>query len=82
MLRQVLRHDADDLCVGREAVLLVLGIGDFAVDANVEDATFAADQSDLQSRFGLLYDPSRRTGARFIVSLAAIFDFDVHDLSP
>ena len=45
---------------------------------DVEDTALAADQLYLSCRFDFRYDPSRRTGARFIVSLAAVFDLDAH----
>jgi len=60
----------------------VFGIGEPAVDADVEDTALAADQLYLSCRFDFRYDPSRRTGARFIVSLAAVFDLDAHGLAP
>jgi hypothetical protein len=50
-----------------------------AVDANFEDAATRPPQAQL--RRGLQLDDQfpRLTGARFIASLTAIFDLDLHD---
>lgn|SRR5712691_5162557 len=69
---------ADDLRIGREATLCFLREREPAVHLDFEHATAGSAQARLR-RGSLLEDQvPRRTGARFIASHAAIFDFDFH----
>jgi len=71
-------HRGDDLCIGREATNDLLRAGNTAVDADLKDAPAQTLQGDLRILPDLADELRRRTGARFIVSLAAVFDFDAH----
>ena len=73
-------HDADDLGIGGKAASCLVGKGKSIVDAELKDAAAGASQRHLRIRPSLADEFRRRTGARFIVSLAAVFDFDVHRL--
>jgi hypothetical protein len=50
------------------------------IDANLEDTPAQALQCHLRIWPDLADEVRRRTGARFIVSLAAVLDFDAHRL--
>jgi hypothetical protein len=73
--------DGDDLCIGREATNCLLRAGNMAVDTDLKDTPARAQQGHLRIWLDLADEVRRRTGARFIVSLAAVFDFDAHRLS-
>ena len=78
--RAPLAHGTDDLGVGGEAACRFLGVGDTVVNADLKHTTARAQQGHLRV-WPLLADDARRlTGARFIVSLAAVLDFDAHRL--
>lgn len=72
----------DDLFVGGEAPGRLLGKCQPAIDANLEYAAGGTAQGHLRSRVGFADQSCRLTGARFIASLAAVFDLDAHDHSP
>lgn len=68
----------DDLLLGGEATLLVLGEDDLAVDAHVELATAAVLERGIDA--GLLLDLGRETrGPGFVVSNHAVGDDDLHE---
>jgi hypothetical protein len=69
-----------NLVARRKAAGRLLGEREAAVDANFEDAAARAPQVQLRRGLQLEDQILRLTGARFVASLAAIFDFDVHDL--
>jgi hypothetical protein len=73
-------HSGDDLCIGREATDDVLRTGNTVVDADLKDAPARTLQAYLRIWPDLADELRRRTGARFIVSLAAVFDLDAHRL--
>jgi NAD(P)-dependent dehydrogenase (short-subunit alcohol dehydrogenase family) len=73
-------HGGEDLGIGREATDALLRAGNTIVDADVKDAPSRALQGYLRIWPDLADELRRRTGARFIVSLAAVFDFDAHRL--
>jgi len=50
------------------------------IDADLKDAPARALQGHLRIWPDLADELRRRTGARFIVSLAAVFNFDAHRL--
>jgi hypothetical protein len=52
-----------------------------AVDADFEDATAGSAETDVRRRSQLEDEFPRRTGARLISSMAAIFDLDLHELN-
>jgi hypothetical protein len=58
----------------------LLGAGDTVVDADLEDTPTRALQCHLRTGPDFANKVRRRTGARFIVSLAAVLDFDAHQL--
>jgi len=72
-------HDGNDLCIGREATDCLFGAGNTVVDADLKYAPARAPQCHLRIWSQLVDEVRRRTGARFIVSLAAVFDFDAHN---
>jgi hypothetical protein len=71
-------HGGRDLCIGRKAPNFLLRADDPVVNADFEDAPARAPQCHLRIRSKLADQVRRRTGARFIISLAAVFDFDAH----
>jgi hypothetical protein len=72
---------ARDLFVGGEATGLLLREREPAVNLDFEDATNRSTKTYVR-RGSQFEDPfSRRTGARFIPSLAAVFDLDFHDMT-
>lgn len=79
--RRISGDDGNDLCIGREATNCLLREGNTVVDADLKDAPTRASQRYLRVWAELADDVRRRTGARFIVSLAAVLDFDVHRLA-
>jgi predicted transposase YbfD/YdcC len=64
--------------VCREPAGRLLRIGEPAVHRDLEDTTAGPTQADLRGRLGLQDRVPRRTGARFIASHSAVFDFDLH----
>jgi hypothetical protein len=70
------------LRVGREPAARLFGIGEFAVDGDLEHTTSRLVQRHLRAWRCPLNQTSRRTGARFVASHATIFDLDLHELSP
>ena len=81
-LRQNSGHDSNDLCIGREAANCLFGEGNTAVDADFKDTAAGAPQGHLRIRSGVSDEGRRRTGARLIVSLAAVLNFDAHRHHP
>jgi hypothetical protein len=73
-------YDADDLGIGGEPAKRLLEAGYTVVDADLKDAPTGPPQCHLRIWSDLADETRRRTGARFIVSLAAVFDFDAHRL--
>jgi hypothetical protein len=73
-------HDADDLGIGGEPAKRLLGAGYTFVDADLKDAPTGPPQCHLRIWSDLADEVRRLTGARFIVSLAAVLDFDAHRL--
>jgi hypothetical protein len=73
-------HDADDLGIGGEPAKRLLGAGYTVVDADLKDAPTGPPQCHLRIWSDLADEVRRLTGARFIVSLAAVLDFDAHRL--
>jgi len=49
------------------------------VNSNLEDAATGPTQTYLRRRFQFQDQFPRRTGTRFIASLATVFDFDFHE---
>jgi hypothetical protein len=68
----------DDFGLGWETTKFLLGTRNAVVDPDLKDATTGTPQSHLRIWSGLLDDASRLTGARFIASLPAVVDFDLH----
>jgi hypothetical protein len=68
-----------NLFARRKAAARLLRERQSAVDANFEDAATRPPQAYLRrgSHFGDQFP--RLTGARFIASLTAVFDLDLHD---
>ena len=64
--------------IGREATDDLLGAGNTVIDADLKDAPARALKGHLRLWPDLADELRRRTGARLIVSLAAVFDFDAH----
>ena len=59
---------------------LLFGVFERTVDGDVENAAAAADQLDLGLGFLPLDDIPRTEGPRFVVSLYAVFDLDLHGI--
>ena len=68
-----------DLVAGREAAGRLLRERKPAVDAYLEDAAARALQAHVGRRLQFEDLVPRRTGARLIASLTAIFDLDFHE---
>src|SRR5262245_39571154 len=79
-LRQNLGHDANDLCIGREATNCLFGPSNSVVDADLKGPPTRAPECHLRIWSDLADEVRRRTGARFIVSLPAVLDLDAHRL--
>jgi hypothetical protein len=75
-----LGETAGDLFARRKAAGCFLRKGKSAVDANFEDAATRPPQAQLRRGLQLGDQFPRLTGARFIASLTAIFDLDLHEL--
>ena len=60
----------------------MLGEDDAVLDADVKDTATGPPQRHVRSWHDLANEVRRLTGARFIASLAAVLDFDVHRLDP
>jgi hypothetical protein len=75
-------HDADNLGIGWKPTKRLFGAGYAVVDADCKNAPTGSPQAHLSIRSDLANEVRRLTGARFIVSLAAVFDFDMHRLHP
>jgi hypothetical protein len=73
-------YDADDLGILGEPTKRLLGESYTAVYADLKRAPTGPLQSHLSIWSDLSDQGRRRTGARFIVSLAAVFDFNFHFL--
>ena len=71
-------EDAQHFLVRGETAGRLLRIGEPPVHRDLEHAATASRQADLGGRLRLRDDVPRRTGARFIASLTAIFDVDLH----
>jgi hypothetical protein len=74
-------YDANDLGIGGKPAKRLLGAGYTIVDADLEDAPTGAPQCHLRIGSDLADEVRRLTGARFIVSLTTVLDFDMHRLS-
>jgi hypothetical protein len=74
-------YNADDLGIGGEPAKRLLGAGYTVVNADLKDAPTGPPQCHLRIWSDLADEVRRLTGARFIVSLTAVLDFDVHRLS-
>jgi len=59
----------------------LLGISEPAVHRDLEDAAARPSQAHLRGGLGLKNRIPRRTGAWFIASHAAVFDFDLHGVA-
>jgi TPR repeat protein len=79
MLRNRLAEGAEHFLVCRETAGCLLGESQPAVHRDLEDAAAGPAQIDLRRGLCLQDRVPRRTGARFIASLAAVFDLDLHD---
>jgi hypothetical protein len=77
-----LGREGNDLCIGRKATNFLLRVGKTVVDADLEYTPARALQCYLRTWSELADEIRRRTGARFIVSLAAVLDFDAHSYDP
>ena len=75
----MLGETAGDLFARWKAPGRLLRVRQSAVDANFEDAAARPPQVYLRRRSQLGDQFPRLTGARFIASLTAIFDLDLHD---
>ena len=73
-------HGADDLGIGGKAAKRLLGAGYAVVDADLKDAPTRPPQYHLRIWSDLADEVRRLTGARFIVSLTAVLDFNAHRL--
>ena len=73
---------ADDFGIRGEPANRLFGKGHAAVYADLERTPTRPPQCHLRIWPGLAQQIRRRTGARFIVSLAAVFDFDPHPCHP
>jgi hypothetical protein len=72
------RYGADNLGIGGEPAERLLGAGYAVVDADLKDATTRPAQCHLGVWSDLADQVRRLTGARFIVSLTAVLDFNAH----
>jgi hypothetical protein len=70
---------AGNLFAGRKATGRLLRVCQPAVNANFEDAATRPPQAQLRRGPQLFDQFPRLTGARFIASLAAVFDLNFHD---
>jgi hypothetical protein len=70
---------AGDLFARRKATGSLLREREPAIDANFEDAAARPPQAQLRRGSQLGDQFPRLTGARFITSLAAVFDLDCHE---
>jgi hypothetical protein len=68
-----------DLFARRKATGRLLRERETVVNANLEDAATRPPQVYLRRRSQLKDQFFRLTGARFIASLTAVFDLDLHD---
>ena len=75
-------HDVDDLGISGEPAKGMLGEDHAVLDADVKDTATGPPQRHVRSWPDLANEVRRLTGARFIASLAAVLDFDVHRLDP
>jgi hypothetical protein len=75
-------HDVDDLGISGEPAKGMLGEDYAVLDADVEDTATGPPQRHARTWSDLANELRRLTGARFIASLAAVLDFDVHRLHP
>ena len=66
------------LLVCRELAGRLLGVGETAIDGNLEYSTTRPAQPHLCAWHRPFDQTCRRTGARFVASHAAIFDLDLH----
>ena len=71
-------HDADDLGIGRKPAKRLLGAGYTVLDTDLKNAPTGPLQCHLCIWSDLADEVRRLTGARFIVSLTAVLDFDAH----
>ena len=69
---------AEYLLVCREPAGRLLRVGQPAVHSDLKDTAPRSAQRNLRVRPGIAKRFCRRTGARFVASHAAIFDFDLH----
>jgi hypothetical protein len=60
----------------------MFGEGYAVLDADIKDTAAGPPQRHVRTWSDLTDEVRRLTGARFIASLAAVFDFDVHRLHP
>jgi hypothetical protein len=70
--------DADDLRILGEPTERLLGNGHTAVDADLKNTSAGPQQCHLRIWPDLADQVCRLTGARFIISLTAVLDFDAH----
>src|SRR5580698_814622 len=70
---------AGDLFAGRKAAGRLLRVRQSVVNANLEDAAARPQQAQLRRGPQFKDQFPRLTGARFIASLTAVFDLDLHE---
>ena len=75
------RYGADNLGIGGEPAERLLRAGYAVVDTDLKDATTGPAQCHLGIWSDLADQVRRLTGARFIVSLTAVLDFNAHRLA-
>jgi hypothetical protein len=79
--RADLGHEGFDFSIGRKTTGCLLRIGNTIVDTDLKYTPARALQRYLRLWSEITDEVRRRTGARFIVSLAAVADFDAHQLA-
>ena len=82
LTRTDLGHEGFDFSIGGETTGCLLRVGNTVVDTDLKCTPARALQHDLRLWSQIADEVRRRTGARFIVSLAAVVDFDAHQLHP
>jgi hypothetical protein len=73
-------HRFEDFGISGKTANRLLGTGDAAIDANLEDAATRSLQCHLGVWPDLTNQIRRLTGARFVTSLATVVDLDKHGL--
>jgi hypothetical protein len=80
-LPSVSGDDGNDLGIGGKPAKRVLGAGYTVIDENIKDSPTGPPQCHLCIWSEPADEVRRLTGARFIVSLTAVFNFDAHRLA-